>query len=130
MMRADRRGDLYLLNINTSNKDEKLCLVASTSEVAWLWHNRFYHLNFHALEKLVKLNLVSDLPNIKFEMDHLCSACEVGKLKRASHRTKSDLSYTKPVQLLHVDLCGPIYVQSVGGRKYILALIDDFSRYT
>ena len=106
MMRADRRGDLYLLNFNTSNKDEKLCLVASTSEVAWLWHNRFCHLNFHALEKLVKLNLVSGLPSIKFEKDHLCSASEVGKLKRAAHKTKSDMSYTKPLQMLHVShLC-------------------------
>ena len=110
LIRTDRRGDLYLLNFNTSNKDEKLCLAASTSEVSWLWHNRFCHLNFHALEKLVKLNLVSGLPSIKFEKDHLCSTCEVGKLKRAAHKTKSDMSYTKPLQLLHVDLCGPISV--------------------
>ena len=90
----------------------------------------FYHLNFHALEKLVKINLVSGLPSIKFENDHLCSACEVGKLKRAAYKTKSVMSYTKPLQLVHVELCGPISVQSLGGKKYILVLIDDFSRYT
>ena len=57
MIRADRRGDLYLLNFSTSNKEEKICQVAITSEEAWLWHNRFCHLNFHALEKLVRLKI-------------------------------------------------------------------------
>ena len=114
MIRADRRGDLYF---NTSNKDEKLCLVASTCEVAWLWHNRFCHLNFHAL--VVRLNLVSGFPSIKFEKDHLCSACEVSKLRRAAHKTKPDMSYPNPLPLLHVDLCGPISVQSLGGKKYV-----------
>jgi len=130
MMRSDIREDLYLLNFTTSNKEEKICLVASTSEEAWLWHNRFCHLNFHALDKLARLKLVSDLPSIKFEKDHLCSACEMGKLKRASHKTKSDMSYTKPLQLLRVDLCGHISVQSLSGKKYILVLVDDFLRYT
>ena len=97
MMRADKRGDFYLLNFTTSNKEEKICLVESTSEVAWLWHNRFCHLNFHSLEKLVKLNLGSGLPSIKFEKDHLWSACEVVKLKRAAHKTKSHMSYIKPL---------------------------------
>ena len=92
MIRADRRGDLYILNFLTSNKDEKIRLVASTSEEAWLWHYRFCPLNFHALHKLDRLKLVSGLPSIKFEKDHLCSACEVGKLKRAAYKTKSDMS--------------------------------------
>ena len=82
------------------------------------------------MDKLARLNLVSGLPKIKFENDHLCSTCEVGKLKRATHKTKSDMSYTKPLQMLHVDLCGPISVQSLSGKKYILVLVDDFSRFT
>ena len=110
------------MNFSSSNKDEKLCLIASASEEAWLWHNKFCHINFHALDKLVRLNLVSGLPHIKFENDHRCSTCEVGKIKRATHKTKSDMSYTKPLQLLNVDLCGPIFVQSLSGKKYIMLL--------
>ena len=97
MMRADRRGDLYIMNFTTSSKDEKICLVASTSEEVWLWHNKFCHLNFHTLDKLVRLNLISGLPSIRFEKDHLCYACEMGKLKRVARKSKSDMSYTKPL---------------------------------
>ena len=130
VMRADRRGDLYLICFDTMDVKKEICLVSVTNEEAWLWHTRFCHLNFHTLDKLVRLNLVKGLPKIKFEKDHLCSACEMGKLKRSAHRSKADPSYDKPLQLLHVDLCGPISVQSLGGKKYILVLIDEFSRFT
>ncbi|KAJ9562026.1 hypothetical protein OSB04_007186 [Centaurea solstitialis] len=78
VMRANRRGDLYLICIDTFQSKEEICLVSSIkNEEIWLWHTRFCHLNFHTLEKLVKLNLVKGLPNIKFEKDHLCSAFEM-----------------------------------------------------
>ncbi|KAJ9557780.1 LOW QUALITY PROTEIN: hypothetical protein OSB04_012394 [Centaurea solstitialis] len=67
---------------------------------------------------------------MKFEKDHLCSACKMGKLKRSSHKTKSDPSFDQPLQMLHVDLCGPIAVQSLNEKKYILVLVDEFSRFT
>ncbi|KAJ9566556.1 hypothetical protein OSB04_002522 [Centaurea solstitialis] len=121
VMRASRRGDLYLMCFETLEAKEEICLVSSMkNEDAWLWHTRFCHLNLHTLDKLVRLKLVKGLPNIKYEKDHLCSACEMGKLRRSSHKTKLDPSYDKPLQMLHVDLCGPIVVHSFGGRKYIL----------
>ncbi|KAJ9538937.1 hypothetical protein OSB04_031670 [Centaurea solstitialis] len=131
VMRANRRGDLYLLIFDALDEKEEICLISSVkNEEAWLWHTRFCHLNFHTLEKLVRLKLVKGLPKIKFEKDDLCSACEMGKLKRSSHKTKSDPSFDQPLQLLHVDLCGPISVQSLNGKKYILVLVDEFSRFT
>ncbi|KAJ9544445.1 hypothetical protein OSB04_024152 [Centaurea solstitialis] len=131
VMRANRRGDLYLLYFETLEAKEEISLVSSVkNEEAWLWHNRFYHLNFHTVDKLIRIKLVKGLPEIKFENDHLCSACEMGKLKRSSHKTKSVPSVDKPLQMLHVDLYGPIAKQSLNGKKYILVLVDEFSRYT
>ncbi|KAJ9566456.1 hypothetical protein OSB04_002422 [Centaurea solstitialis] len=99
----NRRGDLYLIFFEALDREE-ICLVSFVkNEEVWLWHTRFCHLNFHTLDKLVRLKLVKGLPNIKFEKDHLCSACEMGKLRRSSHKTKSDPSYDKPLQMLHVD---------------------------
>ncbi|KAJ9547151.1 LOW QUALITY PROTEIN: hypothetical protein OSB04_019694 [Centaurea solstitialis] len=125
VMRANRRGDLYLICFDTFQSKEEICLVSSIKNEE-LWLTRFCHLNFHTLEKLVKLNLVKGLPNIKFEKDHLCSTCEMGKLRRSSHKTKSDPSFNQPLQMLHVDLCRPIS----NGKKYILVLVDEFSRFT
>ncbi|KAJ9545081.1 hypothetical protein OSB04_024788 [Centaurea solstitialis] len=53
----------------------------------------------------------------------------MGKLGRSSYKTKSDPSYDKPLQMLHVDLYGPISMQCLRGKKYILVLIDDFSQF-
>ncbi|KAI3667195.1 hypothetical protein L6452_42244 [Arctium lappa] len=112
ILRADRKGNVYRMNFSKHIKtdSEKLCLVSLNSEDVWLWHKKFSHLNFSSLDKLVKLNLVKGLPSLKFNKDHLCSACEMGKMKRSSHKTKSDNNCPKPLHMLHVDLCGPISV--------------------
>ncbi|KAJ9544042.1 hypothetical protein OSB04_023749 [Centaurea solstitialis] len=116
VMRANRREDLYLIFFEALKAKKEICLVSSVkNEKAWLWHTRFCHLNFHTLDKM------------KY---HLCSAYVMGKLRRSSHKTKLDPSYDKPLQMLHVDLCGPISMQSIGGKKYILVLIDEFSHFT
>ncbi|KAI3718388.1 hypothetical protein L6452_19257 [Arctium lappa] len=132
LLRADRKGNLYRMNFTKINDtdSEKLCLVSLNSEEVWLWHKKFSHLNFSSLDKLVKLNLVKGLPSLKFNKDHLCSACEMGKMKRSSHKTKSENNCPRPLHMLHMDLCGPISVQSLAGKKYILVLIDEFSRFT
>ena len=121
VMIANRRGDLYLLCFDSLEVKEEVYLTSSVkNEEAWLWHTRFCHLNFHTLDKLVRLNLVKGLPNIKFEKDHLCSACEMGKLKRSSHKTKSDPSYNEPLHMLHVDLYGPIFCKVLEERSTFL----------
>ncbi|KAJ9552721.1 hypothetical protein OSB04_016766 [Centaurea solstitialis] len=72
VMRANRRGELYLLCFEALEAKEEICLVSSTkSEEAWLWHTRFCQLNFHTLDKLVRLKLVKGQPDIKFEKDHV-----------------------------------------------------------
>ena len=51
-------------------------------------------------------------------------------MKRASHKAKVEHSTTKPLQLIHMDLCGPMRVYSINGKKYALVMVDDYSRYT
>nr|GEW78369.1 hypothetical protein [Tanacetum cinerariifolium] len=74
--------------------------------------------------------LVRGLPKIKFEHDHLCFACAMGKSKKKSHKPKSEDTNQEKLYLLHMDLCGPMRVKSVNGKKYILVIIDDYSRFT
>nr|GEW12750.1 hypothetical protein [Tanacetum cinerariifolium] len=72
--------------------------------------------------------LVRGLPKLKFEKDHLCSACAMGKSKKKSHKPKSKDTNQEKLYLLHMDLCGPMRVESVNGKKYILVIVDDYSR--
>ncbi|GJW40564.1 retrovirus-related pol polyprotein from transposon TNT 1-94 [Tanacetum coccineum] len=74
--------------------------------------------------------LVRGLPKLKYQNDHLCSACALGKSKKHSHKPKAEDSIHEKLYLLHMDLCGPMRVQSINGRKYILVIVDDFSRFT
>ncbi|GJY79854.1 putative ribonuclease H-like domain-containing protein [Tanacetum coccineum] len=67
---------------------------------------------------------------LKFEKDHLCSACQLGKSKKFSHRPKSENTNMEVLHTLHMDLCGPMRVQSIKGKKYILVIVDDYSRFT
>ncbi|GJW93706.1 retrovirus-related pol polyprotein from transposon TNT 1-94 [Tanacetum coccineum] len=74
--------------------------------------------------------LVRGLPKLKFEKDHLCSACAMGKSKKKPHKPKSEDTNQEKLYLLHMDLCGPMRVASVNGKKYILIIVDDYSRFT
>nr|GFA30419.1 hypothetical protein [Tanacetum cinerariifolium] len=68
------------------------------------------------------------LPKMKFEKDHLCSTYEQGKNHRKHHKSKTDFASNKPLYLLHMDLCGPMHVQSINGKRYVLVVVDDYSR--
>nr|GFB85844.1 ribonuclease H-like domain-containing protein [Tanacetum cinerariifolium] len=74
--------------------------------------------------------LVRGLSKLKFEKDHLCSACAMGKSKKKSHKPKAEDTNQEKLYLLHMDLCGPMRVESVNGKKYILVIVDDYSRFT
>nr|GEU88847.1 hypothetical protein [Tanacetum cinerariifolium] len=96
-------------------------LLTATSSQAWLWHRRLSHLNFDTINLLSKNDIVIGLPKLKFIKDHICSSCELGKDKRKSFQSKTTPSSKRRLQLLHMDLCGPMRVASINGRKYVLA---------
>ncbi|GJR20800.1 retrovirus-related pol polyprotein from transposon TNT 1-94 [Tanacetum coccineum] len=68
--------------------------------------------------------------DLEYVKDQLCSSCEVSKAKRSSFKTKAVPCLKGRLNLLHMDLCGPMRVASINGKKYILVIIDDYSRYT
>nr|GEU65774.1 hypothetical protein [Tanacetum cinerariifolium] len=97
---------------------------------SWLWHRRLSHLNFGKINHLARQGLIRGLPNLKFEKDHLCSTCATGKSTKKTHKPKSKDTNQVKLYLLHMDLCGPMRVESVNGKKYILVIVDDYSRFT
>ncbi|GJZ54058.1 retrovirus-related pol polyprotein from transposon TNT 1-94 [Tanacetum coccineum] len=97
---------------------------------SWLWHRRLSHLNFGTLNKLAKDGLARGIHRLKFQKDHLCSACALGKIKKTSHQPKAENINQEKLYLLHMDLCGPMCVDSINGKRYILVIVDDYSRFT
>ncbi|GKA40088.1 integrase, catalytic region, zinc finger, CCHC-type containing protein [Tanacetum coccineum] len=108
-----------------------VCLMSkATSTKSLLWHRRLSHLSFGTINDLTKHDLVDGLPKFKYCKDHFCSACERGKSKKSSHPPKLVPSTHFKLELLHMDLCGPIRVESINGKRYILVIVDDYSRFT
>nr|GFA74961.1 retrovirus-related Pol polyprotein from transposon TNT 1-94 [Tanacetum cinerariifolium] len=87
---------------------------------AWLWHRRVFHLNFDYINLLSKKDIVISLPKLKYVKDQLCSSCELSKAKRSSFKSKAVPSLKGMLNLLYMDLCGPMWVASINGKKYIL----------
>ncbi|GJS45231.1 retrovirus-related pol polyprotein from transposon TNT 1-94 [Tanacetum coccineum] len=131
LLTGSRGTYLYSISLKDSTTPNPICLMSkATSSQAWLWHRRPSYLNFDTINLLSKNNIVNGLPKLKFIKDHLCSFCELGKAKRKSFHTKTTPSSKRRLQLLHMDLCGPMRVESINGKKYVLVIVDDYSRYT
>ncbi|GJV76801.1 retrovirus-related pol polyprotein from transposon TNT 1-94 [Tanacetum coccineum] len=79
---------------------------------------------------LSKKDVVIGLPKLKYVKDQLCSSCEVSKAKRSSFKSKTVPSSKGQLNLLHMDLCGQMRVASINGKRYIMVIVDDYSRYT
>ncbi|GKF11105.1 retrovirus-related pol polyprotein from transposon TNT 1-94, partial [Tanacetum coccineum] len=87
---------------------------------AWLWHQRLSHLNFDYINLISKKDVMIGLLKLKYVKDQLYSSREVSKAKRSSFKTKVVPSSKGWLNLLHMDLCGLMLVESINGKKYIL----------
>ncbi|GJY88103.1 retrovirus-related pol polyprotein from transposon TNT 1-94 [Tanacetum coccineum] len=106
ILKGSHGTNLYTISIDEMMKSSPICLLSKASKSkSWLWHRRLNHLNFG-------------------------SACQHGKSKKFSHRPKSENTNMEVLHTLHMDLCGPMRVQSIKGKKYILVIVDDYSRFT
>ncbi|GJX07794.1 putative ribonuclease H-like domain-containing protein [Tanacetum coccineum] len=131
LLTGSRGNNLYTLSLGDMMASSPICLLSKASKTkSWLWHRRLSHMNFGAINHLARHGLVRGLPKLKFEKDQLCFACAMGKSKKKPHKPKSEYTNQEKLYLLHMDLCGPMRVASVNGKKYILVIIDDYSRFT
>nr|GFA15041.1 retrovirus-related Pol polyprotein from transposon TNT 1-94 [Tanacetum cinerariifolium] len=131
LLNGSRGNNLYTLSLQDMMASSPICLLSKASKTkSWLWDCRLSHLNFGAINHLARQGLVRGLPKLKFEKDHLCSACAMGKSTKKTHKPKSKDTNQEKLYLLHMDLCRPMRVESVNGEKYILVIVDDYSRFT
>ncbi|GJT43128.1 retrovirus-related pol polyprotein from transposon TNT 1-94 [Tanacetum coccineum] len=118
LLTGSRGNNLYTLSLRDMMSSSSICLLSKASKSkSWLWHRRLSHLNFGAINHLARHDLVRGLPKLKFEKDHLCSACAMGKSKKKPYKPKSKDTNQEKLYLLHMDLCRPMRVASVNGKK-------------
>jgi hypothetical protein len=122
-------GQLYLVDFNENTTELDTCLIAKTN-MGWLWHRRLAHVGMKNLHKLLKGEHILGLTNVHFEKDRVCSACQAGKQVGVHHPHKNIMTTDRPLELLYMNLFGPIAYISIGGSKYCLVIVDDYSRFT
>ncbi|GJR18917.1 retrovirus-related pol polyprotein from transposon TNT 1-94 [Tanacetum coccineum] len=131
LIKGSRGSNLYTISVEDMMKSSLIYLLSKASKnKSWLWHRRLNHLNFGTINDLVRKDLVRGLPRLKFEKDHLCSAFQLGKSKKHTHKPKPENTNLEVLNTLHMDLCGPMRVQTINGKRYILVIVDDYSRFT
>nr|GFA53954.1 retrovirus-related Pol polyprotein from transposon TNT 1-94 [Tanacetum cinerariifolium] len=110
LLKGDRSTNLYTINLHEMAYASPICLMARASSTkSWLWHQRLSHLNFDTINDLARNDLVSGLPKFKYHKEHLS--------KRASHPPKPVPNSRQRLHLLHMDLCGPMRIASINGKR-------------
>ena len=107
-------------------------LVSRTKESPQLWHERFGHLGYDNLARAVGMvtGIHTSVEEIQAAADGvagLCEPCVLGKQHRSPFK-KSATAATRPLELVHTDVCGPLPVTSLGGNNYFVTLLDDYSK--
>ena len=120
---------LYVVDFSGKTTSATLCLL-SNHDSGWLWHRRLAHVNMRTLQTLHSRGHISGLKDVTFRKDRVCRACVEGKMHEVPHPAKTVISSRRILELLHMDLFGPPSHDSLGGKKYCLVIVDDYSRYT
>nr|GEZ14691.1 hypothetical protein [Tanacetum cinerariifolium] len=125
LLKGDRSTNLYTINLHEMASASPICLMArASSPQSWLWHQRLSYLNFDTINDL------GGLLKFKYHKEHLYPLCEQRKSKRASHPPKPVPNSRQRLHLLHMDLYGPMRIASINEKRYVLVIVDDYSRYT
>jgi hypothetical protein len=94
--------------------------------MGWLWHRRLAHVGMKNLHKLLKGDHLLGLTDVCVEKDRPCAPCQAGKQVGSTLHSKNVMTTSRPLELLHMDLFGPVAYLSNGGSKYGLVIVDDF----
>jgi hypothetical protein len=124
-----RIRNVFQADFFSSGQSSLRCLISQSSFELWKWHRRLGHLSFNLLYRLSGLGLLRGLPLLKFESDLVCAPYRHGKMIIASHFPVNTVMIEYPRQLLHMDTVGPSQVRSMGGKWYVLVVVDNYSRY-
>lgn len=123
---GQRRNDLYELKFTVKERQSNVAAAVDTNA---LWHRRLGHIGMRSINHMVKKGMVTGIkPNITDTLG-VCEPCVMGKHSRATfHRCERRAS--RPLELVHTDVCGPITPTTWDGKRYFVTFIDDYTHFT
>jgi hypothetical protein len=124
-----RIGNIFQADFSSAQSSLR-CLISQSSSELWKWHRKLGHLSFDLLCQLSGLGLLQGLCLLKFESDLVCAPCRHGKMIVAFHSPINTVMTEHSEQLLHMDIVGPSWIRSMGGKWYVLVIVNDYSRYS
>ena len=114
--------------INFNSRTPLMCSRALDANE--LWHKILGHINYRDLMYLVNTEKVRGIPKLSSEPKPICGECMKSKQTKSSHKKVKEIMTTRPLDLFHTDLMGLMWIESRGGKKYVLVVVVDFSRYS
>jgi hypothetical protein len=130
LLQAHKVGKLYFITTTSSESisdlNSKYQAELKKASLATLetWHNRFGHLSEDAL---LKIPCIAE--SVKSRSRNDCDVCIMGKKKKESYPKEGDSETSRALERIHSDVAGPISPQSLGGRKYYVTFLDDFTNF-
>lgn len=124
---ADFVDGLYWLRV-CSRDDPKSALTVTSDRSLSILHERLGHASTPVLHSLIDKAMVKDadvLPSAK--VVPVCHGCQQGKMVQKPFKANLEKRQYGPFELIHFDICGPMEVESLGGSKYLLLIVDEAS---
>ncbi|BBH07811.1 hypothetical protein Prudu_019845 [Prunus dulcis] len=103
--------------------ENQVVLKASVTHSTETWHRRLGHLHFGGLKQLRDKEMVHGLPQLE-DYSGVCEGCQFGKQHREEFPRNQAQRATAPLELVHVDLCGPMRNDSIAGNKKFKAMTE------
>ena len=119
---------MYELRCELVKKGEAASVASTRNKEIDLWHQGLGHLNISHLKEVIRKEVVRGIKLTGDSNLSFCEGCVEGKVCRRPFKSIREIKSTRKLQLIHSDVCGPMQVESFGGKKYFVTFIDDFSR--
>jgi hypothetical protein len=128
-MNDTRSKDNCYLWVSQEKAFMSSCMLSKDEEVK-LWHQKLGHLNLQGMKKAISVEAIRGIPKLNIVEGSIYGECQLGKQTWMSHPRLEHHGTSKILELLHMDLMGPMHLSSIGGKRYVLVVVDDFSRFT
>lgn len=123
ILQGHKTETVYVLSAESAYLDR-----VKGSQCADFWHQRMGHVGYDMLSQISNRALVRGLPRVQINKEIVCSGCQYGKAKQQPF-SKSIFQASKPLELIHSDVFGPVKQPSVKGMKFMVTFIDDYCRF-